>query len=251
MENRKKIDFNLIVGAAKKEPRTFTELLHVTKLSRKTLSLRLKEMCANDILVKGEGKYKLNGDSEFDNNSRNFAKGFSRVFNNRRMRAGLMLIALLLSSSASGYVLAMFFAPKEDYRKPVVIGTFTMALNVTNVKDLYAWQVFITFNSSELKVMEITPGGFVGVSYPFFLNATDIGEDKLLLGGTRYGDVSGRDGNGTLATIVFGYYVDEYEEPIIALSEEGFFNTFLLNSEGFVILVENPVTLTLDTIENA
>jgi len=250
LENRKRIDFNLIVGAAKKQSRTFTELLHITKLSRKTLSLRLKEMCKRGTLVKDGGMYKLNGASEFENNGRNFAKGFSRMFNERRMRTGLMLISFLIFSSVSGYVLAMFLVPSpETDQGPMIIGNFTAALEINNIKDLYAWQVVITFNSSELEVMETTPGEFFTVEYPFFLNATDIGEGKLLLGGTLCGDASGKYGSGSLATIVFGYFTDEYKPPKM-FPNIGSFETQLLDSKGSLISDSNSI-LELTITENS
>jgi len=250
LENRKRIDFNLIADAAKKQPKTFTELLHITKLSRKTLSLRLKELCEKGTLVKDAGMYRLNGPSEYENNGKNLAKGFLRVSHDKRIGKGLMLIAFLLCSSASGYVLAAFIAPKETYQQPVITGNFTIALDVNNVKDLYAWQVIITFNSSELKVMKITLGGFVGDDFPFFLNATDVGGDTLFLGGSLCGDISGKNGSGRLATILFGYFADGYEEPRIASGEKWCFNNVLLNSHGFIIPLENSTTVTLATIEN-
>jgi len=235
LENRKRIDFNLIVGAAKKQPRTFTELLQITKLSRKTLSLRLKEMRESGTLVKREGKYKLNGAAEFEDNRRLVVKAFPRVFNERRMRTAMMLIAFLLCSSVSGYVLAMFLVPSQHENPgPVIMGSFTAALEVNNVKELYAWQVVITFDSSELKVVETTPGGFLGAEFPFFMNATDISEDILLLGGTILNGDIPRSGSGRLANIVFGYYTDEYAEARIVLKQEGF-ETYLLDSNSSLI----------------
>ena len=65
LENRRALDFKLIRSATDKTPRTFTELLHITKLSRKTLNLRLKELCAEGILLKNDGMYSSNGASEF------------------------------------------------------------------------------------------------------------------------------------------------------------------------------------------
>jgi len=214
LENRKKIDFNLIKRATRKEPRTFTELLHITKLSRKTLSLRLKELCEKVTLVKDAGKYRLNGGSEFENTNGNLAKGFSKAFRDRRIKTGLMLVALLICYSTSGYVLARFFASPPQPTKinpgPVILGKFAMALDVSNVNDLYAWQAVITFNSSELKVIETTPGGFLDGEYPFFVNATDVNDGVLLLGCTLYGDVPGIDGSGRLAELVFGYFTQDY-----------------------------------------
>jgi PKD repeat protein len=59
LENRKEVDFEKITHALGKSPRTFTELLTMTNLPRKTLSLRLKELCASGSITK-DGGYHLN-----------------------------------------------------------------------------------------------------------------------------------------------------------------------------------------------
>jgi PKD repeat protein len=59
LENRKEVDFEKIMHALGKSPRTFTELLTMTNLPRKTLSLRLKELCASGSIMK-DGGYHLN-----------------------------------------------------------------------------------------------------------------------------------------------------------------------------------------------
>ena len=248
LENRREIDFDLIATAAKKRPRTFTELLHITKLSRKTLSSRLKELCKNRTLIKSSGFYELNNASKFEIKEKFSARRFSKIFNNRKMKIGLTLVVFLLSSSVSGYVLAMFIAypQHEEYPKP--IGDFTMALDVNNVEDLYTWQVIITFNSSELNVLKTMPGGFIEVEYPFFFNATDVADGILLLGSTLAGNVSGKNGTGTLAIINFEYFVEESKTPQLALSEKAF-KTYLLNSKGSIIPFDGLTTLTL-TIES-
>lgn len=219
------MDFTLIRNATDKRPRTLTELLHITKLCRKTLNLRLKKLCAEEVLTKEKGMYKWNGASEFGNNGGHLVKGLSRVFDDRRMRTGLMLVALLASFSVSGYVLAMMVAPityVEPKVEPKALGTFTMALDVNNVKDLCAWQAAIVFNSSQMKVTEAKAGDFMKAEYPLFVNSTTTSDGLLLLGGCLVGNVQGKTGSGTLATIVFEYYVNSYELPSIANQKAGF-----------------------------
>lgn len=63
LENRRKIDFSLILNALRKRPKTFTNLLHLTKLPRKTLSLRLKALCNSEVISKRDGHYRLNDNS--------------------------------------------------------------------------------------------------------------------------------------------------------------------------------------------
>lgn len=168
------------------------------------------------------------------------------MLDSQRIRMLLMLTALVLCTSVSGYALATLFAPpSETIQEPVIKGTFAMNLEVANVNDLYAWQVAIVYEPSQLKVLEMTPGGFVGDDYPFFVNSTDSFEDLLLFGGTLYGKVGGKNGDGKLATIVFGYFAENYDEPKIALNG---FETFLLDSHGQLIPFKN-ITLTLTTAE--
>jgi DNA-binding Lrp family transcriptional regulator len=246
LENRKETDFDLIRTATKKEPRTFTELLRVTNLSRKTLSLRLKELCQDGTLVKEDGVYNLNGGFSSGSSGRNRGAGFSRIVHDKRIRTGLVLVAFLLCFSASSYVLAMYFAPRAaTYQEPVVLGNFTVAVDISNMENLYSWQVAVRFNSSEMKVLQITPGGFVGSDFPFFVNCTDSQADGnvLLLGGTLFGNVPGKSGSGTLATVVFGYFVNNYTAPEIAFNGD----TFLSDPDGSTIPIKDT-TLTLSTI---
>ncbi|MGB9778482.1 MAG: cohesin domain-containing protein [Candidatus Bathyarchaeales archaeon] len=248
LENRKETDFRLIKSAAKQHPRTFTDLLHVTKLSRKTLNLRLRELCANGVLTKEGRFYKLNG---FAGDSRNsdFAE-FSKVFQNKKLRTGLMLIALLLFSWGSGYVLALFTSlPNVQTNKgPEIIGNFAMVLKVNDITDLYAWQVAIAYNSSQMKVLEVTPGDFVGGDFPFFVNSTDSAENLLLIGSSMKGDENGKNGSGTLATITFGYYTEDHDMPQIVFNDV--FGTMLLNSRGETIPIEGS-TLMLAMLEKS
>lgn len=60
LENRKGVDFSMILNALQRSPKTFTDLLHLTGLPRKTLSLRLKCLCDSGTIVK-DGGYRING----------------------------------------------------------------------------------------------------------------------------------------------------------------------------------------------
>jgi hypothetical protein len=236
LENRREIDYDLIMDATKNSA-TFTELLHVTRLSRKTLSIRLKELCRKGAIVKSEGVYKLGDSSQVENHgtrrlhARNLGGGLSRVFRDRRVRTVVWMLMLVGSFTVSGYVLAMQFTsppPQPVQSEPVIIGYSTMALRVSDVNDLYGWEVAISFNATELKVLQVMPGGFVGKEFPLFYNSTDTDRSLLFVGGTLEGDVPGKSGSGTLATIVFGYFSRSYEAPSILPQN---LETFLLNSQ--------------------
>ncbi len=58
LENRKEVDFEKIMYALNSAPKSFTELLEITSLPRKTLSLRLKDLCNSGSIVK-DGGYRL------------------------------------------------------------------------------------------------------------------------------------------------------------------------------------------------
>jgi hypothetical protein len=257
LENRRKIDYGIIMDATRNSA-TFTGLLHATKLSRKTLSMRLKELCVKGTIVKSDGIYKLDTREEanmprtidrsigplrgahFMNSDvgsaqslqvENHGRNFSRAFRDRRVRNAVWMLMLLTSFSLSGYVLAMHFAsPEQVHSGPVIIGYSTMAVEIRNVNDLYGWQVAVSFNATELKVLQVTPGNFVGLGYPFFWDSTDTGEGLLLVGGTLEGDSAGKNGNGTLTTIVFGYFTSNYKAPLIVPQQMGF-ETSLIDSQ--------------------
>jgi DNA-binding Lrp family transcriptional regulator len=252
LENRRKIDFGLIKNATGKHPRTFTELLHITKLSRKTLNLRLQELCKEGVLIKYDGGYRLNGSLHNEDKGKDFVKGFLNGFHNKKLRTGLILIAFMISFSTSGYVLAKFLTPPQqqfiETLEPAILGNFTMSLYIHNVKDLYAWQAVIIFNSSELKVLEVLPGDFLKIEYPYFVNVTDVIDNGLFLGGTMCGNVHGIDGSGELATVTFGYFVDNYKEPTI-VPKQGFLETGIADSAGSPINLNESTMLTLTPLQ--
>lgn len=250
---------DMITTAMQGKERTFTDLLQITKLSRKTLSLRLKELRNSGDIVKNDGGYTLNGASHSKGNGKAFFKGFARTFQDRRVRSAVWVLMMLCTFSVSGYVFAMLFVqqPPQTRATPAVVGSFTMALDVNNVQDLYAWQALVAYDPSELKLLEIVPGGFVGAEYlspritdvsgGLFMNATDISDSKFLMGGVLIGNGPGKDGNGTLATIVFGYFTANYTLPLIA-EQGGSYETYLLNSQLSHISVEGQTSLTLRVI---
>jgi hypothetical protein len=247
LENRRETDYELIVNAARNSA-TFTELLHATRLSRKTLSLRLKELCSKGTLVKDNGLYTLRESlreprREPENHGQKIS--FSRAFHDRRVRTLVWMFLLASSFSVSGYAFAMYtMAPAQQQvnNAPAVIGYSTMTLDVSNVQDLYAWQVAITFNATQMKVTQVSPGDFVGLTFPLFANSTDTAAGLLLVAGSLEGNVPGRSGNGTLATIVFGYFVSGYDTPVIVPKQMGF-RTFMEDSQLANIPVGTKLSL--------
>ena len=250
--NRKVTDFHLITSATRKKPRTFTELLHITRLPRKTLSLRLKELCGNGDLVKKEGVYMLNGSSQSASEGGRSVERISRLFHDRRMRTSLMLTALLISFSVSGYVFAMFFQSLP--REPEPIGNFTAIVKVGYVSDVYGWQVGLRFNSTNLKVVSARPGDFLGNPEPSIslsdkvekigdtLFYSSLKSNILVLCQTLERDSLGVSGSGTLAVVEFEYYHSR-EEPQLIFDELPC-NTMLLKMDTSEIpLNENTIII--------
>lgn len=153
---------------------------------------------------------------------------------------GRIILLISLISSIFGCVLAAYLVYKsqsEEINEPLILGVFTVALNVYNVKDLYSWEAVILFDPTELKVLKVSSGGFVGERFldneefngdSIFVYSTDSFEGGLIIYGGLVGNVSGKSGNGTLAYIVFGYFNEAYCDPYIV--REHLFETFLKNS---------------------
>jgi len=58
LENRREVDYDKIFCALNKSPKTFSQLLEITDLPRKTLCIRLKNLCTSGAIVK-DGGYHL------------------------------------------------------------------------------------------------------------------------------------------------------------------------------------------------
>jgi hypothetical protein len=103
----------------------------------------------------------------------------------------------------------------------------------------------VTFNGSELKVLNVAQGNFLTpLGFPYFFNATWMGDDVLMVGGTAQADMPGESGSGKLASVVFGYYATEYKLPKIT-PEAYYEETFLLDSQLSQIPLEGQTKLAL------
>ena len=213
LESRKETDFKMIVSMLKKEPKTFTELLHGTKLPRKTLSLRLKELCEAGVIVKNEG-YQLNGSPPphlQDKLSSFRGDGGNRLFIFNK-KALLLMLILCIGIPISSYVYANYSPkpiPQTETPKTQYYGVLIVEIGIQNVTNLFAWQARINYDSEILEFRNITRG-----DKPLFKNAipnalysTDSFanlDDDLLVGDSLEGtDTPGVNGSGTLAIITF------------------------------------------------
>lgn len=228
LEMRKETDLKLIVQSLQTGPKTFTQLLRITRLPRKTLSLRLKELINSKTITKGEG-YRLNGSL-----SPSMLGGIrlKKVFPYSRKNAMLMLLMLcmgfLLAQAYARYMVAPTIPTEPTI--PIVTEIFDVDVVVHDVAGLYAWQVKIVFDPEVIVVTNIVEGPFLeaGEGNALFVAATKIVEgifsdetlstndqftlimndetyvNSVLLGGTLIGEANGVSGDGVLATVTFG-----------------------------------------------
>ena len=82
--------------------------------------------------------------------------------------------------------------------------TFTLAVTVSNVVDLYGWEFKLGWNASLLEVVSVEEGGFLkSGDETFFSEKTNNTAGYVHLACTLLGDVSGVNGSGILAIIEF------------------------------------------------
>lgn len=204
LENRRKLDYHLILKAVQKKPKTFTDLLHTTHLPRKTLSLRLKSLRKSQAIRKENGSYCLNEPlpPDMEGEIMSAFNELTKSFWTNKRNLFLFLLLLCIGLPVATRVSAMIFyssAPAE----PMFYGSLRVNITAHEVVDLYAWQTEIVFDSNDMCGAVFKTGDSFNVGYPFFVNATDIGDGVLLLGATLKGNTPGLTGSGTLATITF------------------------------------------------
>jgi len=121
--------------------------------------------------------------------------------------------------------------------------TFQVDVNVTEVTDLFSWQINVSCNPSILNVSNIIAGEFLNRVTPpnyttssaapnglgFVINVTDNAMGYTVMGESILGGVPGVSGNGTLVTIVFGI-VGYGCTDLTIISACGDLPTTLLNS---------------------
>jgi len=260
LENRRETDFSLILGALHSRERSFSELLRITGLPRKTLYLRLKELCKTDAIIKNK-LYYLNEANPHKEWEKKIMPGNSRLLNNKK--AIVLLLLLCIGLPVTTNVIATFFqSPPPTPSEPEPLGYLTAIVTANNVSNVYGWQVGLRFNSTNLKVIDVRPGGFLTeteqntdvaqnetsgyeITKKTLFCYNTIDSDILLIGQTLLGeDTSETNHSGPLVIIKFGYYY-AYQEPELILNENlGYYNTMLLRADCSEIpLNENTITI--------
>jgi len=247
LESRRKTDFNLIIRAVGRKATTFTEILKFTRLPRKTLSLRLKELRERGLIVKNEHTYQLSKTAQRTFSSSPFKRPV--FLDADKFKTSVILIILIVAFYTSGYVMALLSSQPPQNTQPEVpiLGTFKMNIKVNDVADLKAWSILIDYNESELKVLNVTPGDFWNLQFPWFLSKTDLQPNLLVLAGAIPGEGQGPSGSGTLATIQFGYFLSDWEEPQFLL-KWAVLETGWMNSHGNYFDFSSE-TLTLELVK--
>ena len=251
LKNREETDFNMILGALKSRQRTFSDLLRTTKLPRKTLSIRLKQLAEKHLIIKDEG-YILNGERSFIVKKE---EAFSRKFTNfdrKKLLITMLLIGITLPTGAT--VLATIFkAPEPEPIKP--LGSFIVTAEVLNASDVYGWQVIVRFDDQRLKVINVAAGDFLEKTNQTYGDMTNqhgyelrseslfmysVNKGMIMVAQTLLGRESGKCGNGTLASIEFEYYDADYANPEIIYGDQ-IFETGLRNIDS--VPVEGQINL--------
>jgi hypothetical protein len=82
--------------------------------------------------------------------------------------------------------------------------SFEISINVSGVSDLYGWEFKLGYNNSLLELVDSTEGSFLSSSRDtFFVPKTMSTDGYVLAGCTSLRNISGVNGNGTLATVEF------------------------------------------------
>ena len=104
---------------------------------------------------------------------------------------------------------------------------FTININISNVIDLYGWEFKLGWNSTILDAVNVAEGSFLkSGGETFFTYKVNNTEGFVLVDCTLLGDVSGVNGNGTLASIEFhvktygNCTLDLYDTTLVSSSEQ-------------------------------
>jgi hypothetical protein len=120
-----------------------------------------------------------------------------------------ILLAGTFISGAGAQQAAVRVVP-ASYTVPNVGLTFAVNVTVENVEDLYGWELKLYYPNNVLNGTSVTEGPFLktgGIPTAFlvtqFIDSYNATYGLLNVLCLRTGNVSGVDGNGTLATITF------------------------------------------------
>jgi len=233
LKTRKKMDFHLISTNLRSGPKSFTQLLHITHLPRKTLSLRLKELLELGTIIKDDGyrlsealldapaKYQTKRGYELKSKIARFIKENPNG-NRDALIIGVFLGFLIVGPLLFAHPILMVRAHRvhEFDLQPPVGEDFTVSIGVRDAVDLYGWQGKISFDPNVLVISAVIAGDFlstdaliVNATGGFLLEQPQTPESLIIvaidepgtlsIAGSLVGKVPGKSGGGTLVTITF------------------------------------------------
>jgi hypothetical protein len=251
LKNREETDLNMILEALQHRQRTFSDLLRTTRLPRKTLSIRLKQLIERHLIIK-DGGYHLNGEKSFSVKKKEVFLGKFTNFDRKKLLISAMLICLSLPAGAT--VLATIFkAPEPELIRP--LGSFIVTAEVIDASDVFGWQVIVRFDDQRLKVVKVIAGDFLEKRDQTYSDITaqhgyelrsnswflyNVNKGMIIVAETLLGPQSGKSGNGILASIEFEYYDADYPKPEIVFGDP-VFETDLRNID--CVPVEGQINL--------
>ena len=214
---------SLILNSLRSGPKTFTQLLQKTRLPRKTLSLRLKDLVNSETIV-NDGRYRLNGalPSELWREM-NLKRSFQFSRKNIMLTLLIFCMGILLAQAYGQHMIA----PPQ---KLTITGTFEANLVISDATGLCAWQARVVFDPGVLVVIDVTEGSFLqGKENSFatifvvntqivddifvqndiddpltIINDEENGADNVFIACSLIGNSDGISGDGILATVTFG-----------------------------------------------
>ena len=228
LETRRETDLSLILNSLRSGPKTFTQLLRATRLPRKTLSLRLKDLVNSEAIV-NDGGYRLNGALPSDlRRKMNMKRSFQFSRKNMMLTLLILCMGILLAQAYGQYM----FAPSPPLPPPLptITETFEVNIMIYDVTDLWSWEARVVFDPNVLIVTNVVEGPFLEENggNALFMAATKIVKgifsdgtlstddpltyimndeaysNSVLLGGTLTRGAQGVSGRGVLATVTFG-----------------------------------------------
>jgi len=117
------------------------------------------------------------------------------------MLISLVTITITLTKGSSSGT-AMFISPSSIAVD--VNQTFEIHINVSEISDLYGWEFKLSWNPTLLEAINVTENSFLGSGGETYL-ASKVNniEGYILVGCTLLRNITGVNGNGTIATVKF------------------------------------------------
>lgn len=125
---------------------------------------------------------------------------------NRKIAVSTIAVVLVIVILIAAYFLvskpatATMVSVEPGSITQAVSQDFTVNISVSNVNDLYGWELKFTWNSSILSLVRVTEGGFLKSQGQTFFTYNNTAS-YVLVDCTLLGNVSGITGEGILASI--------------------------------------------------